>query len=382
MATQSISKFKEFLSFNYFFNKKNLNDPKSILTAQAQSFLDTNNYDAYITMIKQGFIPSENQEEQVDAFMKKILSTNGHDPKEFKNYVLLENMLKSGINLKEDHVIHLINTSTQNILCYNKDFFNTQTTTINLIDRTRGYNSIALDSLADQIHSIVSKEDFPDLLLKNFIFRITKEDKKKQHQQEHRFIISQYMPILLQAPELLFKNVSFEQYSILNKKLQKYTLFDTHKETLNSINNNFYKEDMQKIFDNTKTSYAGNLVETLTLSTIKNEKHKLSDLPKEAHAMISEIETLYNKIKIDSSDTSQLELLLEKRIPEVLSKYLTIDPTYRTSLVSSQGKNAQELMLESLNNIKSVFQESFENINQTQVDSLSVTNRYTKSLKM
>lgn len=36
-----------------------------------------------------------------------------------------------------------------------------------------------------------------------------------------------------------------------------------------------------------------------------------------------------------------------KRIPEILEKYLSIDAEYRLTLRNTEGKNAEELMLES-----------------------------------
>jgi hypothetical protein len=109
-------------------------------------------------------------------------------------------------------------------------------------------------------------------------------------------------------------------------------------------------------------------------------------LPKNALDLIKDIEDIYKKIRAnnfeDIDKLNTLNILLEKRVPEVLSKYLKVDPEYRTTLKSSQGKNAQDLMIDSLNNIKDNFESVYQEINQNTVNSLSATNRYTKTLKM
>ncbi len=77
-----------------------------------------------------------------------------------------------------------------------------------------------------------------------------------------------------------------------------------------------------------------------------------------------------------------LNNLWNKRLPEIIGKFLSIDTDYRTSLKNIEGKNAQELMMESLGSIKNNIKQLTLESENKKLNELSVTNRYVKNINL
>ena len=360
------SKFKKFLSLKSLFKKED--NPKEALQNRAKHFINTNNYEAYVKMLSQGYQPTQNQVNSFHQIVNELLTSrlaNG------SNTIRLEKLLADGLKLNEYNVLHFIADSKFNSLFYkNSDFFKSFNTLF--------YDSHVLINLTEQIQEIVHRPHFSDMLFARF------ESYINHKKATYKDVIETFKVILEHNPSLMLKNVSFDNFVKLNEKLQSQELYSTHYGILNNITNNFYSNDLNTILDTTKSNYSNNLVKNLTIEKIKSENHKMNDLPQKVLDIIKKIETLYTKIqesKNEHTDLQQLNIMLEKRIPEILSKYLTIDPDYRTSLKNTEGKNAQELMVEGINNIYITFENVYKDINQESIHSLSVTTRYTKSFK-
>lgn len=108
------------------------------------------------------------------------------------------------------------------------------------------------------------------------------------------------------------------------------------------------------------------------------------ELPTQAQNIIKNINEKYdnfNKSNINQETRDELKKLYEIRIPEILKKFLVIDKEYRIELKNVQGKNAQELMLESLKNIEDILDKKLIEINESRLSDLSVTQRYTSAIK-
>lgn len=360
------SKFKKFLSLKSLFKKED--NPKEALQNRAKHFINTNNYEAYVKMLSQGYQPTQNQVNSFHQIVNELLTSrlaNG------SNTIRLEKLLADGLKLNEYNVLHFITDSKFNSLFYkNSDFF-------------KSFNTLFCDShvlinLTDQVKEIVHRPHFSDMLFARF------ESYINHKKATYKDVIETFKVILEHNPSLMLKNISFDNFVKLNEKLQSQELYSTHYGILNNITNNFYSNDLGNILETTKSNYSHNLVKNLTIEKIKSENHKINDLPQNALDLIKNIEDLYNKIqekKNQQTDLQQLNIMLEKRIPEILSKFLTIDPSYRTSLKNTEGKNAQELMIEGLSNIYTTFENVYKDINQESIHSLSATTRYTKSFK-
>jgi hypothetical protein len=380
-------------SFEHIFTKKHTSPEQKELVEQAQLFLDSNNYEAYATMLSKGYKPTDKQITIMRNFVNSVLLAAHNETNTQENYIKLEKFLTQGFTLDYYNAIaFFINDNyyftRQHLELFLKDNFVISVTNHNYD------NSKEFPALTQALRNVINQPDFCNYFLYHFLKQLSTKlspttKKIKTYEQHYEEVFAQYYNVFIWTPHLLFKNMPFKDFLTFNKKFQKMDLLPRTKDSLNKVANNFYKKDMDRIFEQTKITYTNNLVDKLTINTIKNEIHSMKDLPKNALTIISAIEELYKKIKTAPNNHTnnkyienieQLELMLEKRIPEVLSKYLTIDPSYRTTLVSSQGKNAEQLMIESLENIKAIFDKTFETINQHNIDSLSVTNRYTQAL--
>lgn len=110
-----------------------------------------------------------------------------------------------------------------------------------------------------------------------------------------------------------------------------------------------------------------------------------NQLPKEAHNMISQITHNYNLLKKSTTNRDlnhiDLDKIYTEKLPDILNKYISIDPEYRLSLTNIQGKNAEELMIMSLSNVHEVLLDEIKNINKDKLSELSVVQRHTHGLK-
>jgi len=95
---------------------------------------------------------------------------------------------------------------------------------------------------------------------------------------------------------------------------------------------------------------------------------------------VDNIQSLYKSIYNDLFGKKENHELddLYKELPNVLNKFISIHPDYRTSLRNVEGKNPEELMQESLNNIERKLNEYLEDINLDKVSDLSIAQRVIK----
>lgn len=382
------SKFKNFLSLSFLFNKKfkqiskhiiqeDKNNPNSDFEKKASVFLSSGNYEAYVRMLSQGYQATTNQSAAfnkliVDLFFNRITPDDGYSYDLTKDLNKLESILNTGYALTENNVLEFIKKGKENLFKYRKDFFTT-----NNVITTHDSQFHYFPLLSENIRNIMNGSGFDDKISQSFLDKISQPEAKITN------IVYEFLFLLENCPHLVLKKVSFEKMLNIYEYLQKVNFGET--DLLNDIINNYYSKDMNNFLTDTKINYAGKNLENLTIQKIKSDTITLNDLPQEALDVVQSIEVLFNKIKVKKTSNienlEQLHRMLDKRIPEILGKYLTIDPDYRLILKNPEGLNAQELMLESLNNIYSIFENIYKDINQESVYSLSATNRYVKSLK-
>lgn len=109
---------------------------------------------------------------------------------------------------------------------------------------------------------------------------------------------------------------------------------------------------------------------------INQEEYSIDKLPVEAKNKISTIQKVITEI--NSEETTQF---FNERLPVILKKYFSIDEEYRTSLKNVEGYNAQELMLQALDNIEKLVTSKKEDNNVILISELSIENRKLKSKK-
>lgn len=104
----------------------------------------------------------------------------------------------------------------------------------------------------------------------------------------------------------------------------------------------------------------------------KNE-YSIENLPIEAKIKIDNINQLSKELK-----NKEVNEFLHERLPIILKKYFSIDQEYRVSLKNVEGFNAQELMIQSLENIEKIILAKKEDNNYDLLSELSVENRKLK----
>lgn len=186
-------------------------------------------------------------------------------------------------------------------------------------------------------------------------------------------------------------------------KIKSYSPTTNHKyyaENIQDVNLEFFDEflnDFNKIIEKKFESGKDELINTarqLNSGKFLEDKihtsvieHILSverELPQEAQAILKRINDKYyslSKKDLDQELSHAVENLYENRLPEVLKKFMVIDKEYRIELTNIQGKNAEQLMLESLINIEEVLTTQIKSANEARLSDLSVTQRYTSAVK-
>lgn len=171
-----------------------------------------------------------------------------------------------------------------------------------------------------------------------------------------------------------------------NYKIMEFYFKETDN-LLSYILDNHFSNDIKNLLDNTKATYANTYLEEKAIQTtqVLSTNYKVSSLPKNTQDTIQEIQSVYTALQAHKSTFSDeqkflVENLFDKRIPEVLQKYFSIDKDYRVNMKNLEGKNAQDLMDESLTNFKNKLTEVLDNINAAKLSDLNVTKRYSKSI--
>lgn len=372
-------KLHKFLSLIHSFLPTIKKEKKTVVLnpfeVQATSFLNSKNYHAYVNMLLEGYTPNEYQQKRMtnlvqDLFFNRVTKDDNYGFEVAKDLSTLENILSSGYTLTEDDVFSFVLYSNNNVLQYNESFFKKGTNiySTSLIDRK------SYPVLSEQIKSIMNTDNFSNRL--STLFASELDNNKIKYEST----ISHFTFLLDVAPSLLLKKVSFDRFLEVSEQLQKKPSKYPH-DLMNNIINHYYSTNMKSFYRDIKKNYTTNFVENLLFNKVKRDIETLKEIPSEALNLIESIEIIFNNIqKKENAHYEHLTVILDKRIPEVLSKYLSIDPEYRTTLKNTQQLNAQDLMIESLKDIHSFFENVSKDLNQDLVYSLSATSKYAKSL--
>lgn len=337
---------------------------------KAQFLLEMHNYESYVDMLSEGYIPTKKQQETLDNFIETLLSTgcNYHTNNTLfnvyeENYERLENLLKNGLKLNYKNIARILHSQYESTFHDSEPLSNNKEVLYqnNYIMRTK---NIDLPFLTKQFREIIQQSKFSDYLLKDFKENLNTKLNNYKKSENGEYIIRRYKLVLTHTPELIFKNADSKEILSLIKKLNYPGIIQEDSKILNNINTVYYQDRKVDVI---------------------NQIQNLHQLPKNALVLVNSIQITYDKIKStnfnDIENLHKLDNLFNKFVPEVLNKYFQVDSKYRQSITSTQKKNAEELMIDSLLNIKNSFDNIYFEINQGNVNSLSATNRYTKSLK-
>lgn len=403
------------VSFVYGLLKQQKKKPKKIeqknivqLTPtqiKAEQFISIQNYEVLEQMVKNGYELLPNQIKSVESYLESLLTAHNNKEEISNKHNKIEIWLELGINLKEETKENYFQQLVYQRNQLRREEYN--------LKRKRDFNTIYPLAFFYTDSGNMNKEltngttiEFP-LLTKHlktyaknhklfydaFITIINTFTIKEggiynyYDNKEYKDVLSEILTD--DRKHLLLKEIDFERFLQITAELNNRTEardYQEIKELLQSILAEHYKDNVKEIVSNVKKEYSESYIEKVIIHSVKEESLHItiSNLPDGAKDKLKEIHILYRKIhnsniKPTETEWYNINNLFEKRIPEILKKYLTIDEQYQTTLTNANGKNAQELMIDSLDNIYANFEQTWKSMNNDAVSSLSATNKYTQN---
>lgn len=163
--------------------------------------------------------------------------------------------------------------------------------------------------------------------------------------------------------------------------------FKQNAKRVDTIIKEHYSSHKEQIINKVKMLNNGYTESIIQLEIDDKQSVKLkNDLPADVLSILKDIEEKYHFICQNKGNNPLINLyeinnLYQKKIPDIVKKYLLIAPEYRVELKNVEGKDAKQLMIESLNNIQAVLNENYQDINELLLRDLSASQRHTKAIK-
>lgn len=182
-----------------------------------------------------------------------------------------------------------------------------------------------------------------------------------------------------------FKNIEFSKFMELFQEINNSSVY---MKNIYDLGIKYYNENIDAFAKGLSKTYSPQYLKNLTIQKIESDITEMKNkiLPEDINTLLTSITLSYNKIKSLVEKDDQVMLLettnlFEKQLPDIIKFYLKLDEDKRYSLFNSQGRNAHELTLDSLNVIKDSYQEKLEVLEQRNISNLSALNKYTKSIR-
>ena len=378
---------------------------------QATKFLSTELYDNYFQMVDNGYTPTKQQERLWESIIQKTIDNLNKDFKHHGHYSnnavnTFEYWAEKGVKFSPKNYTDLLLSSvndqlisaTQGFVSHN---FRTNLSYFLMKSEPLDFSQIKSPNPLIENFLIATKDDaFCDNLANIFQNDInrTKEYQGGIHAilaNGDKYSFRALVPILEKMPNVILKNIPLDNFlNILERwKKNKDYIYDDSIPTaaidraMQGVVEGFYRKDIDKKIEVTQELFSESYFKKVATEAVHNIENNftMKTLPAQAKELLKSIQEQHStvktyKITLSEEDKFTMNNLLEKRIPEVLEKYLSIPPDYRTGLTNSEGKNAQDLMIESLSNFNTKITGIIENYAQNKVQDLSVTKRYSKSI--
>jgi hypothetical protein len=381
------------------------------LIHRANQFLVSKNYDLFFQMVENGYVPDARQKELFSEYMIRNFRNN------LAGWDELEHYLSYGFNLPETFIINFIN-----------ELFYELPVQKEMAEQVKSNTNLSIEFLIDESQPVKRREPVvylgdeqehefhfyplmsaqlrqyiqkPDYLKNKFHYLVQQLELIFKDEEYHNHI---YYPgkedthtdklkqILERHGNLILRHVDFNEFLAFIEHFSQYPGFE--QKFYNQILKNTYQSDIKQVMKHTQNQQGLEYVQQITFQQIQqNQIPNNMVLPDVAKEHIDAISDLYQKIQttlelnhlknnLDKQEMIfEVTNLFEKRLPEILKKYLTIDNEYRTSLTNNQGLNAQQLMMKSLENIQSNLMSHWKRLNQDSINDLSASNRYTEHFK-
>lgn len=411
-SVQKKSGFESFLTIfssarEYFAQKKQNQKHDALKKEQeemAQGFLDTQMYEPYLTMVKNGYKPPVAQQIMMDAHCNNLLSASFMD-----GLNKIDEYNQMGMPISRTLIGPLLLNHTRDSLLEK-----------GLLNNEKNYQVWGLTYFSEEYKKALQAETLPqDLMLfwktkiKQHIDLIEKDHLSltsyRDQAKAEIFKINQAMNRLIEAdPELFIRKIPMKEMMEiigLNQKLlsilynhDKYDakrreMENLVKEELPQKISRYYRDEIASKMQLTRSIYNTDLQEMALQKAQENlNSPQYNVLPEEAQRKVKQIEELYQKLhagksssKIEQAVSAQeefeVENVFQRRLPEVLEKYLSIHQDYRDSMKHMQtGKTAYEMMIESLDNYQLKLQTVLDNRTQDKLSDMNATSIYSKKI--
>lgn len=392
-------------------NIKVTNNPLELTPIQIKvnQFIDIKEYDLISKIIKNGYELLPNQKVEIEKYIADLLLSYEYKVSISNNHYKIEKWLELGLNLNEEtkrqyftqrlNERKKINTDDfeYNVThtfhkLYPLSFFYDEDITKNMKMTLENGKVVEFPFLTNMLKNYIQQTPLVAQFFQKLLSNLHKGDNFYVNHKSLQSTKNLIKDILLdERKDLLLKELNFETFldmmTNFNRKTRE-TEYGDIKKLLQQILKKEYNGHINEIVSSVKDEYGDKYIEKAVIQYIKKETQyfAIENLPIEAQSIVKEIQALYKKIQHSNIELIETEKytvnnLFNERVPEILKKYLTIDDQYKTTLTNANGKNAKELMVESLENICSNFEETWKNMNTNAISDLSATNKYTKSLK-
>lgn len=390
IATEEVKPLKSFfklsdLFFGNFLKKSKVRSSDRDLIKKVDQFITLKEFWVVYDMVESGYQLNSSQQKKVQSHIEELLLMY---PDGSGGNILADKFLNTGLSLSDNtKMMYFFNLVTGSDVIHPMNFFLDKQETMEFILNTYDQESnerlssvtCKVPALTKELRNFIhTSEFFPNVvtMLTVDLFRGNDEVKLRANRKLVNILTGPYKSEFL-------AHLSFDKFVDLATQVEnKYPDgMGELKHVLKNIIKDDYTNGIAELLNKTKKIHGAEYLEQITTKTIADltPGMKINKLPQAAQGLIEEINILYGNIQgKDDFDTTNL---FEKRIPEILTKYLTIDKAYQTTLRNNQGKNAADLMLDSLTNIRDNFQKKWQVINENALSSLSATNKYTKQFK-
>jgi hypothetical protein len=384
---------------------------------QANKFLNANLYELYFSMVKNGYQPTEDNTKKVEKHIDRLISSmfQQYEQPESKKSLFSDyeftTTLKERNNIQCEHFKKLINyvesgyelSNEKAFQLLNNNMFKNFFWTESLFQPNSEVNTHPLRVNSLSLYTALQKVIFSDSFSNYAATQILKsvEPIQDYHGDDTLNIRDLHClsTNLSTFPHIVLKNVPLNTFIDFMGKFNKqenimYELFDYQstyfnnmEKTFNKILKTFYSSDIQDSLNKTKEVYSDDYFQKKTLEnlTLVSQTYKITALPTDIQKIIHDIKDSYSNLlnhqtTLTDDQKFTINNIYDKRVPEVLQKYFSIDIEYRTSLTNLEGKNAENLMKESLTNFCEKLNTIIVEVNENKLQDLSVSKRYSRTI--
>lgn len=395
--------FKTFIKLPHILSKTNdiNNLSKSKLSANFSLYIK-NDKRLALSMLDNGFKPTFLQQQALNYYLSKEAMINQNFIDKYAEYFPLI-CDKAFINYLTHHIL---STKCKNDKAIYENYSENLMTLKNRNKFTATLKNIFINNINAACHKT--------LKIKPYISEFFKFD-EKQKKTYNQYILSIYNTLILLP--LIFNDINdfVEIKNTISNSIDKIKdyLESYHKKSqfyqntnnicfkIQALNswadflNNYDTSNLSKhLLAQTKEKYDIKNQEvsnnTILDDSAKNDNLKTnpttekilelsSQLNLDTNIKVINLTHLYNQLKLQASEKLIDDINnLYQDILVTIQKFVTIDPSYRTTLRNIEGKFPEQLMIESLDLIENKFNAYISDLNQDKVTSLSIQQRLVK----